>query len=53
MCSRVGIYINDHEFKQRKFIAFVQLTDRSIGWLMSEIEEWLNKKQKNGKGIIF
>lgn len=45
--SKATIY---REIKQGKFPAPIQLTDRSVGWLMSEIEEWINKKAKNRKG---
>lgn len=45
--SKATIY---REIKQGKFPAPIQLTNRSVGWLMSEIEEWINKKAKNRKG---
>ena len=45
--SKATIY---RQIKQGKFPAPIQLTDRSVGWLMSEIEEWINNKAKNRKG---
>lgn len=45
--SKATIY---REIKKGKFPAPLQLTDRSVGWLISEVEEWINKKAKNREG---
>ena len=38
--------------KHGKFPAGTQLTDRTVGWLSSDVDEWIKSKFKGDKGVI-
>ncbi|MFQ1018730.1 helix-turn-helix transcriptional regulator [Gilliamella sp. CG13] len=45
--SKATIY---RQIKKGVFPIPLQLTERNVGWLTSEIEEWINQKAKNRRG---
>lgn len=45
--SRSSIYL---KISQNEFPKQIKLTERSIGWLESEITEWVNHRIQQSKG---